>query len=397
MKDRRHLAVTLAGAAAFVNLYAPQSLLPLLREWLGADAALAGAVVSAGTLSVAIAAPFAGALADRLGRRRVIVSAAFLVVIPALLLPFAQTPAEMIIARLAQGFFLPGIFGVTVAYVGSEWPASESRRVLASYVAGTIGGGFCGRLLSGLVAQFAGWRWAFAALALLHLLLAIAIYILLPPERERDHRSNAANVRALLWTPELRGSFGVGFSLLFSLVGTFTYLTLRLAGPPFLLGPAALSSIFAVYLLSIMVTPWSGRLLNAYGHSRVLELSWALAIIGLLLTLFLWLPAVILGMALFSCGLFVAQTATTSFVGEAAGAARAVAVGIYVTFYYVGGSVGGVLPAPIWNRTGWPGIVVLMACMGLMSAIVGRRSFVHAAWHGPGESAPLLEAGGEAP
>jgi predicted MFS family arabinose efflux permease len=397
MKDRRRLAVTLAGAAAFVNLYAPQSLLPLLRSWLGADAALAGAVVSAGTLGVAIAAPFAGALADRLGRRRVIVSAAFLVVIPALLLPFAQTPGEMIAARLAQGFFLPGIFGVTVAYVGSEWPAAESRRVLASYVAGTIGGGFCGRLLSGFVAQFAGWRWAFAALALLHLLLAIAIFVLLPAERNREHVGNEGKARASLWLPALRGSYAVGFSLLFSLVGTFTYLTLRLAEPPFLLGPAALSSIFAVYLLSIVVTPWSGRLLNAYGHGRVLELSWALAIIGLLLTLAQWLPAVILGMALFSCGLFIAQTTTTSFVGEAAGAARAVAVGIYVTCYYVGGSIGGVLPAPIWNRTGWAGIVALMACMGLASAVIGRRAFAQARWPGPEESTPLLEAGGEAP
>ncbi|MFZ8396222.1 MFS transporter, partial [Staphylococcus aureus] len=61
--DRRRLAVILAGAAAFVNLYAPQSLLPQLQDWMGRNAALAGLVVSSGTLGVAIAAPFAGLLA----------------------------------------------------------------------------------------------------------------------------------------------------------------------------------------------------------------------------------------------------------------------------------------------------------------------------------------------
>src|SRR5581483_7840275 len=68
--ERRTLGVLLAGAAAFVNLYAPHSLLPLLRGWMGASAALSGLTISAGTLGVALAAPFAGRIADRLGRRR---------------------------------------------------------------------------------------------------------------------------------------------------------------------------------------------------------------------------------------------------------------------------------------------------------------------------------------
>src|SRR3546814_15671535 len=68
--DRRRMAVWLSGAAAFVPLYAPQSLLPLLREFVGNSPAMAGAVVSAGTAGVAIAAPLVGRLADRLGRRQ---------------------------------------------------------------------------------------------------------------------------------------------------------------------------------------------------------------------------------------------------------------------------------------------------------------------------------------
>ncbi|WP_411021313.1 hypothetical protein, partial [Salmonella sp. s29923] len=68
MPDRRRLAVILAGAAALFSLYAPQSLMPLLHAWLGDSAALAGTIVSAGTLGVAFAAPFAGLLADRIGR-----------------------------------------------------------------------------------------------------------------------------------------------------------------------------------------------------------------------------------------------------------------------------------------------------------------------------------------
>ncbi|GAC1624347.1 MAG: MFS transporter [Nevskia sp.] len=394
--DRRRLAVILAGAAAFVNLYAPQSLLPLLQVWMGHNAALAGLVVSSGTFGVALAAPFAGLLADRYGRRRVIVAAAFLVVIPALFIPLAQTPAQLIAARFVEGLFLPGIFAVTVAYAGDEWPRAEARAVTALYVAGTIGGGFCGRFLSGLVAEFAGWRWGFFALALAQLLLASVIRAWLPVERQHVRHDAPAwsGMLALLRKPALRGAYATGFALLFSLVGGFTYITLRLAAAPFGLGPTALSAIFAVYLVGMLATPWSGRLLNRHGHARVLLMAWAVAVAGLWLTLVPALPAVALGLCLFSAGLFFAQTTATSFVAESAGPARAAAVGLYVTCYYLGGSVGGVLPAPVWTRFGWPGVVALLTLAGLLSATIGWRSFRLApAVH----EAPAFEIGGEAP
>jgi len=399
MNDRRRIAVVLAGAAAFLSLYAPQSLMPLLHDWLGSNAALAGLIVSAGTFGVAVAAPFAGLLADRIGRRRVIVLAAFLVVLPTTAVALAQSPTQLIVGRLIQGMLLPGIFGVTIAYIGTEWPAAQGRQVTAMYVAGTIGGGFCGRLISGVVAEFAGWQWALGALAAGQLLLALAIRAWLPPERQRVVSSGAPlkTMLGLLRRAELRGAYLVGFTLLFALVGGFTYVTLRLAQPPFSLGPAALSAIFAVYLVSIAVTPLSGRLLNRYGHARVLMLAWAIAITGLGLSVLSSLTVVIVGLALFSAGVFIAQTSATSFVAEASGAARATSVGLYVLCYYLGGSVGGVLPAALWMYFGWPGVAVLIAAIGLLSATVGRRSFRYALRPAANAAAPLPEVGGESP
>ncbi|WP_428309839.1 MFS transporter [Hydrocarboniphaga sp.] len=399
MKDRRRVAVVLAGAAAFLSLYAPQSLMPLLHAWLGANAALAGLIVSAGTFGVAVAAPFAGLLADRIGRQRVIVLAAFIVVLPTAAVALAQSPTQLIVARLLQGIFLPGIFGVTVAYIGSEWPQQQARKVTALYVAGTIGGGFCGRFTSGLVAEFAGWHWGFGVLAFGQLLLAIAIRAWLPPQRERVRSISTplATMRALLRRAELRGAYAVGFSLLFALVGGFTYVTLRLAEPPFSLGPAALSAIFAVYLISVFVTPFSGKLLNRYGHARVLMIAWSITVSGLALSLLPHLMSMIAALTLFSAGLFIAQTAATSFVAEASGDARATSVGLYVLFYYLGGSVGGVLPAPLWMHFGWPGVAALIVAVGALSVTIGWRSFRFALRPAADAPAPLPEAGGEAP
>jgi predicted MFS family arabinose efflux permease len=374
--DTRRMAVFLAGAAAFATLYAPQSLLPVLHPWLGGNAALAGLVISATTIGVALAAPFMGALSERAGRRRVIVTAAFAACVPTIGIAAAQDAAQMIAARFLEGLLLPGIFAVTVAYIADTWPAQDARSVTALYVAGTIFGGFFGRLTAGLVTEFAGWRLAFVVLTLMQLAYALAVFTWLPQEPRRTARTEShIDLPKLLMSAQMRGICLAGFAILFSLIAGFTYVSLMLARPPFSLGPAALSGIFTVYIVSGLATPIAGRLLNALGHRRLFALAWATTIGGLLLTLPASLPSVILGLCLFSGGLFFAQTTAMTFVGEAMPAARGPAVGVYVTSYYIGGSVGGVLPAPVWSRTGWPGVIALIAVAGTISVISAWRSF----------------------
>ncbi len=69
--------VVLAGAAAFLNIYSTQPLLPLLTRTFGASTFEAGLTITAPTVAVALFAPFIGRLADRLGFRRVIVLSAW--------------------------------------------------------------------------------------------------------------------------------------------------------------------------------------------------------------------------------------------------------------------------------------------------------------------------------
>src|SRR5208337_1577838 len=76
------IAVTLAAIGAFFNLYATQPLLPLFEQIFHASKPEVGRTVSAATLGVALSAPFCGALAERVGRRKVIVISIFLLALP---------------------------------------------------------------------------------------------------------------------------------------------------------------------------------------------------------------------------------------------------------------------------------------------------------------------------
>ena len=375
--DPRRIAVALAGFGAFVNLYAPQSVLPLLAAEFGAGAARAGLLITATTLAVALVAPFTGVAADVLGRKRVITAAVFALVLPTLAAASAPSLDALIAWRFAQGLLLPPIFAVTVAYIGDEWPAREATGAVGLYIAASGFGGFFGRFMTGAVADVLGWRASFLALAALTFGLGVGIALLLPRERRfagsEGFRASAVRMFGHLRKPPLVATYGIGFGVLFAFIATFTYVNFHLAAPPFGLSPTALGSIFLVYLLGSAATPMTGRAVARFGRRPLALGLIGLWLGGLALTLAPSLPAIVLGLGVTAACGFVCQTVSTSFVAVTAGEGRSSAVGLYVTCYYVGGSVGGALPGLAWHAAGWPGCVATVAAVLLvMAALVGR-------------------------
>jgi MFS family permease len=149
--DSRNIAVATAGFCAFLNLYSPQALLPALSREFGVGAAEISSIMTASALAIALTAPFTGALADVLGRKRVIATAMLAVVVPMAGAAFAPDVASLIAWRFLQGLLLPPIFAVTVAYIGDEWPPADVAAAAGIYVAGSSLGGFCGRFIPGVL------------------------------------------------------------------------------------------------------------------------------------------------------------------------------------------------------------------------------------------------------
>jgi predicted MFS family arabinose efflux permease len=357
--------VVLAGYCAFLQIWATQPLLPLLRKLFGVSEIGVSLTITVPSLGVAISAPFAGLLADRFGRRHVIVWSAFLLALSSLATASATTLNQMLFWRFWQGVFTPGVFAVTVAYINDEWRESGAGRMVAAYVSGTVSGGFSCRVISGFVAAHGPWQRVFLVLGSLNLVFAVAIWAWLPQEtREHSAERGWGNAFAShLRNRQLLAACLVGFCVLFSLVGAFTYVTFYLAAPPFNLEPAALGSIFFVYLVGVVVTPIAGRAIDRYGHRIALAAAIAFSTGGVALTLVPQLAIVAAGLAVCCTGVFISQASASAFVGTAVQGHRALAVGLYSTFYYLGGSAGGYVPGIFYARGGW------LECAAFIAAI----------------------------
>jgi predicted MFS family arabinose efflux permease len=375
----RTFPIVLAGFAAFLDLYATQPLLPLLVRVFHASHFAVSWTVTASTIAVALAAPFIGRLADIVGRKRVIVGSAFVLASATALAATSSDLPHFVAWRFVQGLATPGIFAVTIAYIHEEWPGSYVGRATAAYVSGTVVGGFCGRALVGFVAAGAGWQTAFAWLAVVNVAVAVALAVGLPAERGsvsvQRGDGHVRSIAEVARNPQLVATNAVGFCVLFTQVAMFTYVTFHLEAAPFGLSTAALGWLFAVYLFGAAVTPFAGRWIDVRGHRAGLASGMGIGALGSLLTLVPRLPVIVAGLALVATGVFIAQATTSSYIGTVTRQDRGLAVGVYSTFYYAGGSLGGALPSLFWTRAGWAGCVLLVIAVQAITLAIALQSW----------------------
>jgi len=382
-------AVCLCGVFAFLNLYATQPLLPMFAALFHASKAAVGLTVSASTLGVAIAAPILGALTERLSRKRVIVASILVLAAPTLLAATSPGLRTLIFWRFVQGLALPGIFATVITYIGEEWRRESIALIMSLYVSSTALGGFLGRFLTGLFAETLSWRWSFVVLGALALLGAVFIARWLPPEAPRPHAhapdGASASLRIALShfrNPRLLAAFGVGFGVLFTLVATFTYSTFYLADPPFRLSTLDLSYLFAIYLIGLVITPFGGYLVTHIGMRKGIAVAIAVCLTGEALTLShnLWI-VIFPGLGLLCSGVFIAQSTATSFLRMAAPAgSRASAAGLYLSCYYIGGTIAGVAPGYLWNLGRWPACVALVELVLIAMFILAWFGWRNVGW-----------------
>ncbi|MGC4090074.1 MAG: MFS transporter [Polyangiaceae bacterium] len=379
--DRRALGVLLAGFSAFLDLYATQGMLPFLAREFGVSPLAVSATVSATTTIVALTAPFAGLLADRFERKKTMVWAALLLALPTALAATSQGLFALLVWRAAQGLFIPIIFAAAVGYVAEECQGRVGR-TMAAYVTGNILGGVLGRFLTAWVAAHFGWRNSFAVLALLNGGAAFALTSVLPTSRHFIAQAAKFPAPRELWQrvrdPKLIAGYAVGFCLLFSIVATFTYVGFHLAAPPFSLDTVKIGGIFLVYLCGAVTTPLAGRQIDRVGARKVLLLALGLASAGVLCTLGSSLWLVVVGLAGCAAGIFVCQSAANSYVASRSSGARSYAAGLYLSFYYLGGTLGALVPGFAYRAAGWAACVALIVAVQALTALIG---FV--AWRAP--------------
>lgn len=145
--------------------------LPLYAEELGSTTGLSieyltGLVFSAQAFTMMIAAPIWGALADRHGRKMMVMRASLGGSVTIFMMAFVQSAEQLVLLRALQGA-LTGVVAALTALVAASVPREHAGYALGLLQVGNWGGVSIGPLIGGFVADMFGFSASFIVTAAL--------------------------------------------------------------------------------------------------------------------------------------------------------------------------------------------------------------------------------------
>lgn len=244
---RAHRVVWFGQFSAVAGLTVVVPLLPFQLAALGAAPATVpwwtAACLAAPAITQMVSGPLWGAIGDRWGRRSMVVRAHLGLAVAVGLMALADTPAEFLACRLAQGAF-GGVLAATAAYATTLSAPQRRGRVLGNLFAATAAGSLVGPLVGGATAGLLGYDVVFAAIAALLVLAAVLALALLyepapPPAPEAESAARTGGTRSglatLLRTPATLWVLGAGLAAqagVFGLVVLFAPKVASVVGSP---------------------------------------------------------------------------------------------------------------------------------------------------------------------
>lgn len=375
---RANLALFAAGVATFGLLYCVQPLMPEFSREYGISAAVSALSLSVTTAVLAVAMLFAGALSDSWGRKRMMSLSLFSSALLVLLTAWAPGWQALLVLRTLLGLTLSGLPAVAMTWLSEEVHADSIGLGMGLYISGNAIGGMAGRLLSGISADWLGWRGGIAVVGLVGLAAALLFWRTLPASRHFEAQplrlraltrrfSGLFHDRALPWL------FVEGFLLLGAFVTVYNYLGYRLLAPPYNLSQAFVGLIFSVYVVGMFSSPWMGHLAGKLGRRKVLWTAFVLVLAGLGLTLAgpVWL--ILAGLVVLTFGFFGGHSIVSSWVGRRGGAARAQAASMYLFAYYMGSSMAGAGGGLFYAADGWAGVSAFVGVLVAIGLVIAWR------------------------
>lgn len=200
---RRNLAVCVFGSfTTLVSLSMLLPFLPLYVQQLGvtnqADVVQWSAVAFGATFfGTAMTAPLWGRLADRFGRKPMLVRAAIGMAIVMSLIGLARDVTDLVVLRLIAGL-IGGYASASIVMIGSQVPKEKAGWALGVLSTGALSGNLIGPLVGGFLPQWVGIRGTFFVGGAMIALAAITTIVLIREDfnRQSDGSRRTVNTQA---------------------------------------------------------------------------------------------------------------------------------------------------------------------------------------------------------
>ncbi|WP_409514671.1 MFS transporter [Comamonas sp.] len=382
------LMATACGLCAGAN-YFNQPLLNSIAHALQVSESTAGILVTCAQVSYAIGLLFLVPLGDMLERRKLTVGLMLLAALGLLVSGFAGLMPSPFIA-LVLGTLVTGLFSVAaqvlVPMAASLAPRESSGRAVGLVMSGLLTGILLSRTVAGLLSAVGGWSLVYKVGGIAMVLVALALYRVLPKVAHSGARLPYGQVLGSMGTlirtqPRLRTRTLLGGLAFASVSVLFSTMALMLGGPEHGLSDSSIGLIGLSGVAGALMANAAGRLVDKGLERPTTAFSVLLLVVNWAL---LWYSQhsvflFIAGMLVIELALQGTHICNQNVIYRLAPEARSRINACYMTGYFIGASAGSAIGAWAWHHGGWTGACIAGAVLALLNvaALLADRRLSH--------------------
>ncbi len=360
-----------ATILALSALYAPQPLLPAISREFGVSREMAAFLTTVSFIPLSLAPLAYGYLLESLAPRRLLRIAVLLLAVSEVFFFFAPSFQVLIALRLLQGLLIPAMLTALMTYIARAAQGVEVQRGMAAYIAATIIGGFLGRATSGAIASVLNWRFSFLLLAC----SLLACFFLLGRLKENAPtglvKPTPRAVFEILSQPLYRKLYMAIFCLFLVFAAIMNFIPFRLTEISDHASDLRIGLMYSGYVMGILTSLNAVRIARLLGGEvRTMSLAlflYALALLGMIDER----PAALFAIMFFFCGaMFLVHSTISGLLNRYSAGRKGIVNGLYIAFYYAGGTIGSFFPGFIYRSFGWSIFILALVAVAFSALIL---------------------------
>jgi len=376
--------MAVATGAVVANLYYAQPVLHDVGRDFHSGAGPTALVITSAQIGYAAGLLLIVPLGDLFRRRKLVVQI-FLIAVVALI-GCALAPNLFIFGLASLAVGCASVAGqVMIPFAADLAPPERRGRVVARIMTGLLLGILMARTVSGLVAQWAGWRAIYWVSAALMVFFAVILWRALPDEGPRPRRSYGhlvgSSLRLLVDEPVLRRRAWHGACAFACFSVLWTTLAFLLSSSPYHYSNAVIGLFGLVGAAGVLAANLAGKLADADRAKASTIVAGVLLVgsFGLLWFGRTSLAALLIGILVLDVGTQGMQITNQTIIYALRPDARSRINSAYMVCYFVGGAVGSIAAGSVYATGGWSAVCVLGAGLGALTCAMSLFEWVRPA------------------
>lgn len=369
-----HLWVmTIATGLVVANIYYNQPLLGDISKEFNVTEAKGGLLAMLTQIGYASGMLFCVPLGDMLKRKQLILIVFSIDVVALLLAAWAPTINLLMVASFLIGAF--SIIPQLIIPMAAHLSVPEERgKTIGFVMSGLLIGILLSRTVSGFVGAHFGWRAMFLMAAILMVILAFALYFLLP-EVYPDYQGNYKKLMLSLITivkeePLLRIAAIRGALCFAGFAGFWSTLAFLLNQPQFTAGSEVAGAFGLVGAFGALAVSQIGKWSDKGNSQKVIAVTITLVIFSFIVFGFSTysMAGLVIGVIFMDMGVQATHISNQAVIFSVRPEARNRMNTVYMVTYFLGGGFGTFLATQAWNSYNWIGVVTmgfLLSCCAL--------------------------------